>query len=452
MGLALFLHAEANPEWRLLSWMGALVATGLSVLLLLHAAGGGRWAGHFAFPIFLFWLAVPWPRPWEARLMQHLMQMNAYLAAELVRWVGVEAVSTGNVIRLKVGAVGVEEACSGIRSLYGSLMVGVFLGEWFSLTVVRRIWLAFAALVIALATNLGRSMLLVGMADSRGIKAMETWHDMVGYLFMALCFVGIVAAGWLLKSRRRHGKTADRPSTTSSPFEVRFRATWQAVSAGVFMVMLLAAVLGIRLWYGGGVSAAEKTPGGWTVEFPKNAPGFSSVPVSRAVESFLHFDYGESARWNDVQSRRWAGFYFRWDAGRNSYHDLFVHDPTVCMSGLGMTLERDLGLATGLTSGNAMPVHEYVFKDGGAEVYVFNCLAEDGAVLGGGGVDGGGLTWANRWRAAVQGRNNGIKRRLELAVWGVHSDAEARAAFQDFLSSCWHDLRASPSLIPSSHS
>src|SRR5437773_4424927 len=52
--------SEANPDWRLLSWLLALVVAAVS-LSFIYLAGGRAWLRHFAFPILFFLVAVPWP-------------------------------------------------------------------------------------------------------------------------------------------------------------------------------------------------------------------------------------------------------------------------------------------------------------------------------------------------------------------------------------------------------
>ncbi len=50
--------AEANPDWRLLSWSLALVVIALS-LGMIFLTGGGPWLRHFAFPFLFLLVAVP---------------------------------------------------------------------------------------------------------------------------------------------------------------------------------------------------------------------------------------------------------------------------------------------------------------------------------------------------------------------------------------------------------
>ena len=61
----------------------------------------------------------------------------------------IPAVQHGNVIEVKIGLVGVDEACSGVRSLQATLMVSVFFGELYCASWLRRIVLVLCGAPIA---------------------------------------------------------------------------------------------------------------------------------------------------------------------------------------------------------------------------------------------------------------------------------------------------------------
>ncbi len=122
------LFEIANPEWRLLAWLYAFAVVKLT-LLLLWSAGGRAWLRHFAFPVAFIFIAVPWPTALEVPVIQGLMRLVAHVAAETAMLLGTPAQVEGNLIRVSNGLVGVNEACSGIRSLQTSLMIGLLFGE-----------------------------------------------------------------------------------------------------------------------------------------------------------------------------------------------------------------------------------------------------------------------------------------------------------------------------------
>lgn len=163
---------EANADWRLLGWLLTGLAA-LATLLAIAQVGGLPWMVHFAYPVCFFFTAVPWPRPIEIDVMHWLMQHNASLAAELLRWCGANAEVQGNLIRLSSGTLGVDEACSGIRSLQGSLMATLFVGEIFELKRWRRVFLLLFGAGWALVTNAGRTVFLALTMERGGPAALD---------------------------------------------------------------------------------------------------------------------------------------------------------------------------------------------------------------------------------------------------------------------------------------
>ena len=123
--------------------------------------GGRPWLRHFAFPIAFFLIAVPWPTGIEQPLIQGLMPTVATIATETLSLFGIPAEVQGNLIHINGGVVGVNEACSGVRSLQTSVMIGLLFGELNRLNLVRRIGLIVAAVFIAFVANCGRAFFLV---------------------------------------------------------------------------------------------------------------------------------------------------------------------------------------------------------------------------------------------------------------------------------------------------
>src|SRR4029077_217533 len=102
-----------------------------------------------AFPILFTLVAVPWITPIEAPIVQELMRVVAAIASEVVALFGIPAQVEGTLIRIPNGIVGVNEACSGVRSLQTSLMIGLLFGELKRLSIFHRTMLVVAAIAIA---------------------------------------------------------------------------------------------------------------------------------------------------------------------------------------------------------------------------------------------------------------------------------------------------------------
>ncbi|MEI6377037.1 MAG: exosortase/archaeosortase family protein, partial [bacterium] len=177
--------AEANPDWRPLGGVAALSTFLLSMSLILMV-GGKRWLRHFCLPVCFFLIAVPWPRNLEVSVMSSLMSWNTATTLEILHWCGYEALRQGNLIAIPSGILGIEEACSGIRSLQSGLMVALFFGEVFRLGLIRRLLLLLIAIGAALLGNIVRSSVLAVVASRQGLAAVASWHDPAGIMALLL--------------------------------------------------------------------------------------------------------------------------------------------------------------------------------------------------------------------------------------------------------------------------
>src|SRR5213593_530094 len=195
--LPIRLFEIGTPEWRPLGWIHTASVAALT-LLSIWSAGGNRWLRHFAFPVAFIFVAVPWVTPIEVPIIQGLMRVVAAVAAETATLFGIPTQLEGNLIRVTSGLVGVNEACSGVRSLQTALMIGLLFGELKRLSIWRRIALLCAAAAIGFVGNYVRAFFLVWIAATKNVLAVERWHDFAGCSIVAAVFVGsLVLAVWL---------------------------------------------------------------------------------------------------------------------------------------------------------------------------------------------------------------------------------------------------------------
>ena len=179
------LFEIANPEWRLLGWFTLWLVVTLTLLLF------GAQAANDGFAILrslshLFLSQCRGLQLVEAPVIQGLMRIVAHVAAETAMLLGIPAQVEGNLIRVSTGLVGVNEACSGIRSLQTSLMIGLLFGELKRLSVLRRVALVVGAVAIALFANFLRAVFLVTVAATENISEVARWHDIAGYTISLL--------------------------------------------------------------------------------------------------------------------------------------------------------------------------------------------------------------------------------------------------------------------------
>lgn len=199
-----------------LEWSHSLVAFTLTfaVTSLLAGAALGfasasvRWIP-FNWPlcvaIALWLMCAPIPPGTYSRLTVELQLAITEGVLSTLHLLGIPAQHHGNIIELATTSVGVEEACSGVRSLISCLFAGLF----FSATLVRRPW-ARALLIalsgpIALAMNFVRSLTLTLLANA-GVDIAGRWHDATGYAVLGVTALMLAGLALLLEW---HGKRVD---------------------------------------------------------------------------------------------------------------------------------------------------------------------------------------------------------------------------------------------------
>ncbi len=441
-GLALFcllplrLIEVPNPDWRLIFWVHAGILTALS-LGLAAWCGGWPWVRHFAFPVGFLLLAVPWPSGLEQDIVQGLMRGVAAIAAELMNVMAIPAEAQGNLIRVRGQLVGVDEACSGIRSLQTMLMGGCLLGELSRLSVPRRFALLGGGLLVAMVANIFRSSLLVWLAAEHGVATLEKYHDLAGISVLLIVFGGLL---WINARLARGPRPAaplpnEAPAVPPPAATSAFRLPPPAFLLAV--VCWLACVeIGTAAWYRSGTPAAQPGVPRWTVVPPDSAPGFQTVRIDDRSARLLRFDRGLSARWARPDADRPAGppdgcslFFFRWEPGHASAAQADMHQPHICLTASGLTMTADHGTAPfALPDGLTLPVRRYEFVWHGQPVYVFFVVWQDGV---------GQQTLADapteRWdrlRAVVERRANLGRQTLEFIVDGTNGAAGAEGLFE----------------------
>ena len=106
------------------------------------------------------------------------------------------------------GRVGVEEACSGIRSLTACLFAGCFLGAVFLRPLWKKSVVVVSAGALALGMNFMRSLFLTGWACGHGTRAIEgPIHDAAGYAVLAFTVAGLLCLVALLRRPARAARS-----------------------------------------------------------------------------------------------------------------------------------------------------------------------------------------------------------------------------------------------------
>lgn len=323
-------------------WSHALVlfvlATSLVFLLL---AGLGVLAGSEvrAVPLnwislvaILLWLLVaPLPHGTYARLTAALQGWVTEGVLDALHVLGVPARQRGNVIELARTTVGVEEACSGIRSLLSCLYAGCFFAAWQVRHTWGRVLLIGLAPVLAIGMNFVRSLALTLMANA-GIDIAGFWHDLTGFAILGVTAAVLGALAWQLSPRTTDPVTLP---PLGRPARAPLAVFWSAQAA-------LAAVLLFFTYHSrAGVRPAAAVPDlaaflpsraeGWQVVTKPDLYRFSGV---LQTEHLVERTYLKRAGDEAIQLTVYVAY---WPAGRASVSLVASHTPDACWPGAGWT-------------------------------------------------------------------------------------------------------------------
>ncbi len=393
--LPIRLFEMGNPDWRPLGWLHAFVVVALT-LGLIWRLGGASSLRHFAFPVLFTLVAVPWVSGVEEPLIQGLMRGVAAVAAETLNLFGIPAQLEGSLIRVSSGLVGVNEACSGVRSLQTSIMIGLLFGELKRLRLAGRVALLAGAVAIALVANCLRALLLVWIAAAQRPEAVNKWHDFAGYSIVAVVFVGTTALAALLGRNRRDREGAPAaPATTLQttnhhPHAAALHSAFRVPHSAFILalVWLVAVEVAVEAWY----RAHERNlvpVSAWSVDWPEEVPGFREIEIDEGVRRTLRFDFGREATWPAPRglelsmaqkSPVWFAFFFRWESGGSSVVRARAHRPDICLPSAGWEMINDRGLAEYDAGTLRVPFRRVSFrKQGGGSTtaHTFFCLQED---------------------------------------------------------------------------
>jgi exosortase len=239
---------EKRPalNWRWRPWAGACVALGLGVMFLVQiyqavmgasapttlglalggllvAAGnlglvyGTAGVRCFGMAFGFLLIAMPMPSGIQGPVVGALQDKVAWFNTEVLNLMGIPATQVGSLIHLPAGTVGVDEACSGIRSLQSTIMATIFIGY---LTLNRfslQVMLFACGIGLAILGNLIRSLYLSLTANARGIEAIAGVHDAAGWSILTFTAVGVLILSWFFKKLERQMDRLEAEAKTASP-------------------------------------------------------------------------------------------------------------------------------------------------------------------------------------------------------------------------------------------
>jgi len=173
------------------------------------------------FPAFIWLIAAPLPGFIKQEIKLFLLDKVVGVVYFLFETFGYPLIKEGNTFVLPEGKVGVADACSGIRSLTACVVTGTFLASVSFRRFYPKVILVGLAIVLAVVSNIGRSLFLTIYAYRNGGDSISGFvHDATGYAVLgvtALCLWGIV---WVMTlGKRDWSKYFDEMPEKNSPVD-----------------------------------------------------------------------------------------------------------------------------------------------------------------------------------------------------------------------------------------
>ncbi len=437
------LVAASTPEWRPLQWVLALIAVGSTLYLIWSVRGrlGLRVCG---FAVCFFLIAVPWPTPIEQPIIQSLTRLNTSVVVEVMGVLGIPAIQHGNIIEVGSGVVGIDEACSGIRSFQSSLMISLFLGEFYWLCWGRRIILVASGIALSFAFNVCRTSFLTWIAAKKGVAAIAEYHDPAGLAILVACTLTLWLVGMYLGCSRvarasspagstgvppggvtdTGGETPPEPAAGTAALRSSPISAFLPLS--LIMIAWLATVeIGTTLWFSHLESKLVTGPD-WTMSFPTNEPSFTPFTIGEKTYGLLRYDEGKEGEWKNFDGMNWHAFYFNWLPGRVAGYLAKRHTPEICMDAAGQKRLAGPDLFIAKVHNIELPIRQYLYEYQGIQMHVFHCRWEAGADQGAAAQYESSRL--NLIRGIWAGRGKNGQKVLEFMVTGYDTPERARKA------------------------
>jgi exosortase len=319
--------------------VGFVLAAALGLLLFAGLLVFGRddvrlvpwnWSAWLAAGL---WLAsAPIPPGTYTRLTLALQLWVSDNVLRALHLLGIAAAQHGNIIELARTSVGIEEACSGVRSLISCLYAALF----FSGFLVRRPWaralLIALAAPLALGMNFARSLTLTLLANA-GIDIAGPWHDFTGYAILGVTAVLLGGLGlWLA---RREPAPVAPPGAAGGAADLR--PVWRLAGG----LGVTAALLGLFVFFSVRVPREDHAAPDLEALLPSAFPGWQ-VETARDLHRFadtLRTDRFVQRTYVRIEPGRppvdLTVYIAYWLPGQASVSEVATHTPDACWPGGG---------------------------------------------------------------------------------------------------------------------
>ena len=388
----------------------------------------------------LSWLVLPLPMGLDSALTAWLQLQSSRLSSYLMDWWQLPHNLLGNIIELPQGRLFVEEACSGVQSLFTLVFCAFAIVIAFGRPLLLLPAYALAAVLWAALLNVARIFTIAYVRVNYQWDWSEGWkHATLGYFFLAAAVILLLSTDRLFRvlffptnplkfsSKRSNpfvqlwnGCLADVPPRLDAPRNSppQHRVTL-ALGFALSGLLLATQLTNRAMSYAASPVARERGTRFLEVakdlQLPAEA-GFKQESHT-VVEGDISLPFGENA---DI----WRGFAGVTDVSIALSQPYPVwHDLCICYSGAGWTLnDRSVVYEPTTDGSDAWGIVEarWISANGRYAYLWFSAFDSDGSI-----VAPPESSLADRWKFYVQGRDSvrSVGGRIAMIQTVVESDA-----------------------------
>lgn len=189
-GSILVLALVAAGEAVLISspWLSYVAGVLVVISWLLLRAGNMSWQSAIAITSLL-WITVPLPAGYDKKMIQYLQAQSSFAASSVLDVVKIAHLREGNILQLLEKRLFVDEACSGVDSLYALMAISLTLVLFMRQRLLVAICALSMVIVWASCGNILRLVLIVFGLHWVGIDLSSgTPHTILGLSVFCIAF------------------------------------------------------------------------------------------------------------------------------------------------------------------------------------------------------------------------------------------------------------------------
>lgn len=444
--LLLPLHAlsEVNPFWRAPLWGQALILFPFSLIAAAHVLGTAS-LRPLLFPLILLSTMIPWPYRLETLLVQSLTHVVSSLSVDILLFLGFPFELNGNSLRMGPTRIGINEACSGIRSLQALFMMTLFISGVIEASLRGRLLALLLLPGIVLLTNTGRAVFLSLQVVLHGDDAYTRWHDPAGLIAFVASMVLLV--GLLLGVSRFLPTPGKVPASSGMTRLPAYRP------GPAFLVHLLLPLVAFALVEGWFRLHEWRNPPPPSLAFMPARTAtmdWKTLPIHRQISAALGFSYGQRFLFENASMGLCEAYFYGYSSDNKlSSVSSYGHSPLICMEATGSRLVRSFPALTFDAGSNAATEaappaltlsHAQFMDPQGRESHVFwETLEANNRGIS--PEELARLDYFTQWRLLLLGRRDYSRQVLLLNISGALSAESARRYARDVLTA---SLRQAP--------